>query len=416
MIRNLIVATGLIAASGAAATEVALLSELASADPTGEASQILNLGLDNLIKEHGKSPQEVEKAFNDVYEHYAKEFDVDTYKQMMQELEVGLKNYKHSAAYTAYKTIPDQPQCDKGVLSPAAVSSLGVKAVTPFPGGMVKRLFGFDLGKFVFELSQKAAGPAGASGGMVPILTMQALSMGAGMIQSLVATAVQIVPRFVPHTMSTPFMPLSCMPMLTGHNCFGAVLHPITMSDFVIADVTDSMMDGYLSSFPTTYQQKVGRTSDVAYKLCGAAYMSMQCSSIFPRCMSPQAGEDTPSPVMGRAPMCFHMCISTLVMCPGFWIEDVLGPCQMVAAPFMCSMAVWWQFWRLPPQLVSFEEANPAPMECPKTDVGFSADNDYGLYDAASADNGPSASPFLEAAGEGESAGASGVVRLPNSF
>lgn len=289
------------------------------------------------------------------------------------------------------------------------MNSMGVKAMTPFPGGMLARLFGFDLGQFVFELSQKAAGPAGASGGMVPILTMQALAMGAGMIQSLVSSAVMIIPRVLP-----PFKPLSCMPMLTGHNCFGAVIFPITMSDFVIADVTDSMMDGYLSSFPTTYQQKVGRTSDAAYKLCGAAYMSMQCSSIFPRCMSPAAGEDTPSPIMGRAPMCFFMCISTLVMCPGFWIEDVLGPCQMVQAPPMCSMAVWWQFWRLPPQLVSFEEANPSPMECPKTDVGFSADSDYGLYDSASALNAPTESPFLAAAGE--SAGAAGVVRLPNSF
>ena len=29
-----------------------------------------------------------------------------------------------------------------------------------------------------------------------------------------------------------------------GHNCFGAVLYPITMADFVIADVTDAMLDG----------------------------------------------------------------------------------------------------------------------------------------------------------------------------
>ena len=34
--------------------------------------------------------------------------------------------------------------------------------------------------------------------------------------------------------------PLTCMPMITGHNCFGAVLYPITMADFVIADVTDA--------------------------------------------------------------------------------------------------------------------------------------------------------------------------------
>ena len=34
-----------------------------------------------------------------------------------------------------------------------------------------------------------------------------------------------------------------------GHNCFGAVLYPITMADFTIADVTDAMLDGPHRSF-----------------------------------------------------------------------------------------------------------------------------------------------------------------------
>lgn len=34
-----------------------------------------------------------------------------------------------------------------------------------------------------------------------------------------------------------------------GHVCFGAVLYPITMADFTIADVTDGMMDGEWVSF-----------------------------------------------------------------------------------------------------------------------------------------------------------------------
>lgn len=116
MIRT-IGAVALAAVAGVQATEVSLMKEL-SASP--EAGHILNLGLDNLVKEHGKSPAAVEKAFNDIYSHYAKEFDVDTYKTMMQELEVGMKNYKHSTAYTAYKTVPDQPNCDRGVLSPVS--------------------------------------------------------------------------------------------------------------------------------------------------------------------------------------------------------------------------------------------------------------------------------------------------------
>ena len=72
-----------------------------------------------------------------------------------------------------------------------------------------------------------------------------------------------------------------------GHNCFGAVLYPITMADFTIADVTDAMLDGpqhslstsvmfylsfawlfegYIAGFPNTYAQKVGKTSDSLYK------------------------------------------------------------------------------------------------------------------------------------------------------
>jgi len=61
------------------------------------------------------------------------------------------------------------------------------------------------------------------------------------------------------------------------------------MADFVIADVTDSMLDGYISGFPNTYATKVGKTSDEMYKACFGSVMSMMCSSLFPRCSVPQA-------------------------------------------------------------------------------------------------------------------------------
>ena len=57
-------------------------------------------------------------------------------------------------------------------------------------------------------------------------------------------------------------------------------LHPITMSDFVVADITDAMLDGLISGFPNTYATKVGKTSDKAYKSCFGAFMSMHCSSL----------------------------------------------------------------------------------------------------------------------------------------
>ena len=55
-----------------------------------------------------------------------------------------------------------------------------------------------------------------------------------------------------------------------GHNCFGAVLCPITMSDFVIAVVTDAMLDGVVAGFPQTYATKVGGASNAMRSACGA--------------------------------------------------------------------------------------------------------------------------------------------------
>ena len=44
---------------------------------------------------------------------------------------------------------------------------------------------------------------------------------------------------------------------VTGHNCFGAVLYPITVGDFIMADTSDSYLDGVISNFPSLYKQKV---------------------------------------------------------------------------------------------------------------------------------------------------------------
>merc|ERR1719188_2091270 len=135
-------------------------------------------------------------------------------------------------------------------------------------------------------MSQKADGPA-STGLTVPMaLASQGLSMGMGMVQSVIATLIHVVPPLIPPPVWNN-QPLPCVPMITGHNCFGAVLYPITMADFTIADVTDSMLDGVIAGFPNTYAAKVGKTSDAMYKACFSSYMSMHCSSIFPRCTTP---------------------------------------------------------------------------------------------------------------------------------
>lgn len=140
--------------------------------------------------------------------------------------------------------------------------------------------------------------------------------------------------------------------------------------------------------------------------------MSMQCSSVFPRCASPQSRDEL-VPAGGRVPLCLHLCILPLVACPGFWIGDIAGPCSMVSVPPMCTQAFYWNAAgrsnarsmrgalhsrageeRLPPQYSSFDEANPFPSECPKNDpgpTGMDSAEDPALYD----DGAPLQSPIL---------------------
>lgn len=82
-----------------------------------------------------------------------------------------------------------------------------------------------------------------------------------GILELAALFLVLLVPPLIPPPVWNN-MPLPCAPMLTGaklhiyvcsllgrrgvagHICFGAVLYPITMADFTIADVTDGMLDG----------------------------------------------------------------------------------------------------------------------------------------------------------------------------
>lgn len=210
-------------------------------------------------------------------------------------------------------------------------------------------------------------------------LGVQAFQMGMGLVQTIAAAIVHIVPPLIPPPVWIN-MPLPCAPMVTGHNCFGAVLYPITLADFLIADMTDKVMDGYIAGFPNTYATKVGKTSDGMYKSCFSAYKSMQCSAIFPRCTMPFT-RDEAIPVGGRVPLCLHLCILPLVMCPGFWIGDILGTCQFVSIPPLCTQAFFWNLWRLPPQFKQYDDANPFPQACPKEDTsGLDAADDPALY------------------------------------
>mmetsp|Transcript_18987 Transcript_18987/g.60374 ORF Transcript_18987/g.60374 Transcript_18987/m.60374 type:complete len:320 (-) Transcript_18987:113-1072(-) len=300
--------------------------------------------------------------------------------------------YRHdnAGAYSSYSYFPDRPHCDRGDIRPAR--PVPMEGPAAFPGGAVKKAFGSDLSRLMYDLASRAKGPASA-GQLAPLaLATQSAGVGAGLVQAVVSAVLHTVPPLIPPP-AWNNKPLFCLPMLTGHNCLGAVLYPITMSDFVLADVTDAMLDGVIAGFPNTYASKVGKTSNAMYKTCFSAYMSMHCSSVFPRCTEPQS-RDEPQPLVGRVPMCLHLCIFPLVMCPGFWVNDILGPCSMVSIPPMCTQAVFWNLFKLPPQYISYDEANPFPRECPRLDTaptGVDALEDPALYEAKA----PAPSPIL---------------------
>jgi len=336
----------------------------------------------------------VQRAFDAVYNNFNDTFDFTAFDRALSDFKKGVERYRMTDAYSAYTYYPDRPHCDLGsVAAPHYVSGLAA-----FPGGITQRTFGSDFARSIHDLSEQARGPASA--GLLPIAALhsQSLSIGKGMVQSAIASMVHTVPPLVPPP-SWNNQPLQCVPMVTGHNCFGAVLYPITMADFVLADVTDSMLDGVIAGFPNTYATKVGKTSDDMYQACFASYMSMHCSSIFPRCTTPQS-RDEPIPVGGRVPMCLHLCIMPLVMCPGLWVEDIIGTCSMVSVPPMCTQAFFLNLWRLPPQYTSFDEAHPFPRECPSLTLG-TADDEILHEDANGDDANGIGSPILREAGEG---------------
>ena len=331
---------------------------LLSLAPFVAASSLGNASGIAVLYKNGSA--EVDSAFRNAFGHFADEFDYDMYGRASAEMEAGLARYAsaHSVGGRALGAVA--PHCDTGV---ELMTLPNVRGVAAFPGGTVGSVFGMDWGKRLFELGQRAQGPASAALVAPFALSTQALSTGMGLVQAAIATMVHVVPPLVPPP-AWHNQPLSCVPMASGHNCFGSVMYPITMADFMLADVTDSMLDGYVASFPALYGRRVGKTSDAMYKSCFSAYMGMMCASVFPRCTTPQSRDEI-MPVGGSVPVCLHTCVLPLVVCPGLWVSDLLDSCSSVSVPPLCSQAKFSNAKRLPPQLASFDEAHPFPAECP---------------------------------------------------
>jgi len=293
------------------------------------------------------------------------DFDSDSHTALISFIHENMPSFMESQAFTGGS---NSNNC-VGVGAPALPHSIAAT-----PGGPTQRIFGMDAAKLVDKLTQSASGSASGQAGLSGMLALQAITTGAGLLQTVMSTAVQIVPRFFP-----PFMPLPCMPMVTGTNCLGAIQHPITTADFVSAPQTDAALDGVIAGFPTLYARKVGSTSDAAYKTCFSAYMGMHCASAFPRCATPQAAQ-SPSPI-GRLPMCFTHCLATLIACPGMWLEDIMGECMTVSVPPMCSVSVFANYWLLPPQYTSGEAAGAVDQSCPSIPASLSSLQPLNVYE-----------------------------------
>ncbi|CBZ53482.1 hypothetical protein NCLIV_032690 [Neospora caninum Liverpool] len=222
----------------------------------------------------GGSPKEIQQ-FKQLYDSALELFDIEGYNWLMNKVMDEGQSLRFTQALA--KTDISQPHCDKGENTHAEP----VERQAEFPGGPARNAFGFDLTKWMTGLLGRAQSEAGSKVPALSTMSMMSMTMLKGLIQSVAAAVIDVVPPFIPPPVWI-LRPLPCLPMLTGANCLGSVLYPITMSEFTTADVSDSVMNGVIGSFPAKYQSKVGKTSEAQYRICASAYLGMywQVSSL----------------------------------------------------------------------------------------------------------------------------------------
>lgn len=327
------------------------------------------------------SPKQ-KKIFKMLYHSALELFDIEGYHFLMSQV----MNEKTGERFiqTMAKIDNSLPHCDKGQKGNPGSKEVGAK----YPGGAVRGAFGFDLSKWLMGLLSKAQSEAGSQAPGLQNMAMMGMMMVMGFVQSVAGTITDIVPPLIPPPVWIN-QPLPCLPMITGSNCLGSVLYPISAPDFISANVADSVMSGVISSFPSKYVSKVGKTSQSQYRICATAYLGMYCASIFPICWMPLGLREAQT-----FPICFPQCLATLIACPGFWLDDIMGPCSDVSVPPFCSFSLFINHKKIPPQISTYEDANPFPDTCPRFDPLY--DNSDDLFDALP----PPKSPIAEAAKE----------------
>ncbi|ORM39678.1 uncharacterized protein BXIN_0114 [Babesia sp. Xinjiang] len=317
------------------------------------------------------------RAFSRLVTNVAATFDVEGYKWMLGVIK-GRRATERFTQAVAHRTF-SQPHCDKGSwVSPSHTFG----SVAKFPGGPFRGGTGYDLVRWMGNLYTHVHSPASADTPGVENMVIQGLQQVKGILQTVIAIIVDIVPPTIIG------QNLPCLPMLTGLNCLGSVLYPITATDFVMADMTDSVMNGVISSFPAKYAAKVGHTSDAQYYLCATVYLGMHCASLFPICITGAAN------VTQSFPLCFVQCIATLIACPGFWMDDIEIPCHNLSVPPFCSFSVFVNYFRIPPQYSTYDQSHLYPEGCPQYNPNIDAPLD--LYEK----KGPPDSAIAKAAKE----------------
>ena len=289
-----------------------------------------------------------------------------------------LEESSSDAPSESYAPVSGNPQCDIDVGGPKTVTRVIPGETSSNPMNQLPS-FGFDLtGQTTKMMSQSSSGPS-ASAGSAGIVSMVGIMMVKSMVQATVATGISLVPPMIPPPVWN-LMPFPCVPVINAPVCFGAVLYPITFADAVISDNSDSMLTGIMQEFRSTFKTRAGEQPNSVYQKCFKAYMSMYCSSIFPMCTAIQ-GRDEMIPFIGRVPMCFTSCLAVLLVCPGFSMVDIAGPCASVSIPPLCGQAVYMKDDLQGPQTIEDELEGKINSQCRDYNPEVDAGQDPYLYE-----------------------------------
>ena len=262
------------------------------------------------------------------------------------------QGFPGSDAHPSYTLAAGQPHCDAEPATAVRVQLAGssVNRCLPWRSG--------EEAAWRHWLTRPSPWPSRLQARQLRRRTSWPLSLGlqtgVAMVQSAIATAVP----GASHDLSPAWnnQPLMCIPMVTGHNCFGAVA---CRSLRLFHDRRCDRLDAEQLRGGLPQHVREQSWQDVRQKCTCVLRVVHEHDvlSLFPRCTSAQSREET-LPAGGRVPMCFRMCVSTLVLCPGFWLNDIYGACSMVSVPPLCTQAVFWNTGLAPAQYVDFDSSH----------------------------------------------------------